>query len=200
MFLCEFCLKIKAINKNFASIPCVLKGGKLSLSFQTFWPLSIKIKKIKLRKKISAYHQLFKKIMVMINSRTQRFWHCCFLQNTERSWPLSAAWNVKIFFFVPRSRLKVLTTVTLNAIVLEAYITCFISFNAMYHQVKQCIFSLWTSIIDNVRLPTFLKCSWYKLLVRIKLIEIWTKNLRERWKISWGAAFWICHIFKRGIR
>ena len=91
-----------------------------------------KMKKIKL-KKISAYHQLLKKKIMMINSRTQRFWHCCFLQNTECSWPLSAAWNVKIFFFVPRSRLKVLTKVTLNAIVLEAHITCFISFNAMYH-------------------------------------------------------------------
>ena len=71
--------------------------------------------------------------------------------------------------------------------------------SAKIYRIK-CIFSLWTSIIDNMRLPTFLKCSWYKLLVRIKLIEIWTKNLQERLKISWGAAFWICHIFKRGIR
>ena len=70
--------------------------------------------------------------------------------------------------------------------------------SAKIYRIK-CIFSLWTSIIDNIRLPTFLNCSWYKLLVRIKLIEIWTKNLQERWKSSWGAAFWICHIFKRGI-
>ena len=83
-----------------------------------------------LKKKIKSV--IKKKIIVLINSSAQRFWHCCFLQNAECSWPLSAAWNVGIFFFVPRSRLKVLTKVTLNAIVLEAHITCFISFNAMY--------------------------------------------------------------------
>ena len=50
--------------------------------------------------------------------------------------------------------------------------------SAKIYRIK-CIFSLWTSIIDNIRLPTFHNCSWYKLLVRIKLIEIWTRTYRN---------------------